>query len=82
MSNLIGKKLTVIKGCNDLNIKKGAVISILAVDLLGAEYSHSVGITFKVSGRKCRMYARHVNRLSDTSFNLNNGNPLKKITVT
>jgi hypothetical protein len=74
-------KLEVIKGCSSLEIKKGAIAQVVSVTELGADYSHTVKLVLQFPGRKVVLYARHINRVREKTFNLNNGNPLKKIMV-
>lgn len=82
----VGSKIQIEKGCRASGIDKGTTAEVLVVRELGADYSHSVAVTFRMlngykSGKSFTRYARHVNRLSDTFINMNDGNPLHKITV-
>ena len=84
MTITVGTKVRIEKGCNALGITKGSTAQVKAVTELGAEYSHSVRVELHflnsfASGKTFRLYARHINRLSDTFVNLNTGNPSHKI---
>ena len=74
-------RLKVTAGSNALNLSKGTVLDVIEVKELGADYSHMVRLVLKTGTRQLSLYARHINRLSDRSFNLNNGDPTKKIEV-
>jgi hypothetical protein len=74
-------KVKVLKGCRELEISKGSIADIVSIVELGAEYSHTVKLVLQFPGRKFVLYARHINRVREETFNLNNGNPLKKIVV-
>lgn len=82
----IDSKIKVTKGCRALGIDKGTVCRVRAVDALGTDYSHQVGVTltfltgFK-AGTKVRLFGRHPNRMNDTIVRLNNGDPLKNIEI-
>lgn len=82
----VGSKVRVEKGCNALGITKGSTAQVKAIVELGADYSHAVLVELYflnsfASGKTFRLTARHINRLSDTFVNLNDGNPSHKITV-
>jgi hypothetical protein len=82
----IGSRVMIDKGCKALDIARGVTAVVTGVEPLGQDYSHSVRVTLKFlngfrSGKSVVLYAQHVNRLSATTINLNNGNPLKKISV-
>jgi hypothetical protein len=78
---LVAKTLVIVKGCAALNLAKNAKGVVTEVAELGPEYSHCVKVRATFGGRNVTLYARHINRLSDATFNLNNGNPNKMITV-
>lgn len=76
-------RIQVVKGCRDLNILKGYTARVLDVIKLGPEYSHFVKVVLQFdNGSRVGLYARHINRLSDPTCNLNSGNPFQKITIT
>lgn len=82
----VGSKVLIDKGCKALDIARGVTAVVTGVDPLGPDFSHSVRVTIKFlngfrSGKSVVLYAQHMNRLSSPSINLNNGNPLKKISV-
>ena len=82
----VGSLLKVEKGCNAIGITKGSTAQVKSITELGAEYSHSVRVELHflnsfASGKTFRLYTRHINRLSDTFINFNNGNPSQKITA-
>jgi len=82
----VNSKVHVEKGCKARGITKGSTAQIKEITPLGAEYGHMVKVTlyflnsFTV-GKTFAFYARHINRLSDTFVNMNDGNPLHKITI-
>lgn len=85
------KTLKVLSGCRALNIKKGEKYTVTTIESLGSEYSHGVRLVLVKTylslagnteyGKKTVLWARHMNRLNDAEFNLNNGDPFKKIRV-
>jgi len=84
-----GCTVRVSKGCKAFGITKGTLLRVTGVQLLGAEYSHQVKVSFKVLsgfgfyGRDSFVLcARHINRLSDPFTRLNSGDPTKNIEVT
>lgn len=68
-------KVSVEKGCRDLHLNKGMQATVKSIQLLGADYSHSVKVVLTFSGKTVVLYARHPNRLEDTIINLNDGCP-------
>ena len=77
-----GVRVCIEKGCKDREINKGDRVTLTKVTPLGAEYGHSVQITFQTStGRTLSFYARHKNRLSDPIVRMNDGNPSHVIEV-
>lgn len=82
----VGDHIKILKGCKARSITKNAIAKIVAIEALGADYSHSVRVFFRfqtsfLSGKTVSFYARHINRLSDAVINLNDGNPLHTIQV-
>ena len=82
----VGSKVKIEKGCNAMGITKGSTAEVKAITELGPDYSHSVRVELHflnsfASGKTFRLYARHINRLSDTFVTLNSGVPSHKITV-
>lgn len=82
----VGNKVRVEKGCKARGITKGSTAQIKEITPLGAEYGYMVKVTINflnsfAAGKTFAFYARHINRLSDTFINMNDGNPLHKITV-
>jgi len=78
---LLNRAVTITKGCDGLQLRKNQKAIVMGITMLGAEYSHQVKVTLNLGGRQTSLYARHINRLSDPTFNLNNGNPLKRVTI-
>lgn len=78
---LIGKWVEVVKGSKSLSISKGTQLYVADIKELGSDYSYSVRLVLSYNGRTMHLYVRHMNRLNDWEFNLNNGDPLKKIRV-
>lgn len=81
-----GTRIKVVKGCRKLEIVKGVFATVKETQLLGADYSHQVRVSFQVmngfhSGKTFVLYARHENRLSDPVVRMNNGNPAHMIEV-
>lgn len=71
----VGDYIVVDAGCKALNIHKHAVAVISEIKELGAEYSHTVRVKIKMArhgGQERSLVARHINRLSDETFNLAN----------
>ncbi len=68
---LVGSKVCVEKGCASLGITKGRLAKVMAIDPLGADYSHQVRVSLQFlvptgNGRTARVfYAVHMNRLAD-----------------
>lgn len=86
MAITVGSKVRIEKGCNALGITKGSSAQVKEISELGADYNHSVRVELFFlnsfsSGKTFRLYARHINRLSDGHVNLNDGNPFHKITI-
>lgn len=78
----VGAKAEVLKGCNARVLRRREIITITKIESLGADFSHQVKVVFTTNGvRTLTFYARHINRLSDDAINLNDGNPLHKITI-
>lgn len=81
-----GTRLKIIKGCRARDLHKGITIQIESVQEMGAEYSHSVKVTFRPvdgyhAGALFVFWARHRNRLLDGIIRLNDGNPLNVIEI-
>jgi hypothetical protein len=76
-----GTTLIIVSGSKALNLSKGAHLHVLEVIPLGAKYGYFVKVQFETKGRTMSLYARHMNRLNDDEFNMNNGDPLNKIRV-
>lgn len=71
----------MVKGCRERKISKGDRARVSEVLPLGAEYSHFVLVGLEMGSRRVSFYARHVNRLSDATVRLNDGNALHVIEV-
>lgn len=80
MENAV-KKVRIVSGSLALDIPKGLVCRVESMKELGPAYSHSVQLILNVRGKNRALYARHPNRVAEKVFHLNNGNPLKRITV-
>lgn len=78
---LTGKYLEVIKGNRSLSISKNTRWYVIEVKELGSEYNYSVRLKIGYNGRIICLFARNKNILNNWDFNLNDGNPLKKIRV-
>jgi hypothetical protein len=83
-----GIKVIIAKGCKAREIKKGVKVDVVSVVQLGADYGHCVKIVLEVpspwigrSTRPVAFYVRHVNRLSDDTIGMNDGNPMHRIEV-
>jgi len=81
-----GDRIAILKGCKTHEIAKGTTAIVQSITPLGADYSHSVRVSFRMlngfkAGRVFVFFARHINRLSDAQTNLNDGNPFNKITI-
>jgi len=81
-----GTMIRILKGCKAHGLTAHTRARVTAIRELGADYSHSVMVSFIVtsgfkSGQAFRFYARHINRLNDPTTNLNDGNPLHKIVI-
>lgn len=70
----VGCYIVVEAGCRALHINKHAPAVIREIKELGAEYSHTVRVQIEMvrGGAVHSLVARHINRLSDPSFNLAN----------
>lgn len=82
----INARVKIIKGCKAREIDKGCTAQITAITPMGADYSHSVRVTFTMisgfkSGKSFSFYARHMNRLSDPVIRMNDGNPSHTIEI-
>jgi hypothetical protein len=82
----VGTRIVVAAGCKALDIAKNVTGQVTAITALGADYSHSVKIELRwvngfKAGKSRVLFARHINRLGDATVNLNDGNPLHKITI-
>jgi hypothetical protein len=82
----VNDKVLIEKGCRALGITKGATAVVKAITPLGADYSHSVRVTLYflnsfMSGKTVSLYARHVNRLSDTFVSMHTGRPEHRIEI-
>jgi hypothetical protein len=85
---IAGSTVRVSKGCKAFGITKGTLFTVVEVQPMGAEYGHTVRVTFKVkmgSGLYGRdsfsLYARHINRLSDPFTRFSSDDPTKNIEV-
>lgn len=76
-----GMRVRIEKGCRARDVHKGTTASILAVELLGADYSHQVRVRLAFNQRVISFYARHPNRLHDATVGMNDGNPMHRIEV-
>ena len=76
-----GTQIKIVKGCRARNLSKGTRGTVTAVTELGADYSHQVRVTIQIPGRTIAWCARHINRLSDPTVRLNDGNPLHTIEI-
>ncbi len=75
-----GDRLVLTKGCKARGLDKGITVRVESVAALGAEYGHSVKVVIQPlngfkAGSKLSFFARHMNRLSDSSIRVNDGNP-------
>jgi len=77
----VGTKVRIEKGCKAREVTKGATAVVSAVREMGAEHGHFVAVSLKLRSKTVTFYARHINRLSDSLVNLNDGNPLHKIQI-
>lgn len=75
------KQIKIVSGCKALDLPKGAVLQVVSAEAMGPDYSHQALVVVQYGTRRVSLWARHPNRLQDPTFNLNNGNPLKRITV-
>lgn len=80
----VGSIVRIEKGCKARGVDKGTSARIDAIESLGADYSYSVRVVLKFvngfkAGKTVTFFARHINRLSDTIINLNDGNPSNTI---
>lgn len=74
-------KLLVVAGCKSYNLKKGDVLDVVSIRPMGSDYSHAAAVSFTCAGRRKTMYARNVNCTRAAEFNLNCGDPCKKVRV-
>jgi hypothetical protein len=79
-------RVRIVKGCRKLDIAANTTAQVVAITELGSEYGHSVCVKLRMlngfkSGKVVSLYARHRNRLTDATVNLNSGNPLHKIQI-
>lgn len=74
-------KAVISKGSRALNLTKGTTVYVRDVQSMGAEYSHNVKIVLEICGKSRVLWARHPNRLKDSTLRLNNGNPLNYIEI-
>jgi hypothetical protein len=79
-----GTRVRIEKGCKARDVVKGTRAIVTAVEAMGADYSHSVRVTFKFlnsfkAGESMSFYARSVNRLRDPIVRMNDGNPTNTI---
>lgn len=82
----VGTKVAIVKGCKPLDIAKNTTARVVAVQEMGAEWSHQVRVTLQFlngfkAGQTRTLWARHPNRLGDITVNLNDGNPLHKVQI-
>lgn len=75
-----GDRILIAKGCAARGVDKGTTARVDDVRELGADYSHSVRVSFTMlngfkSGKSFVFFARHINRLSDVIVSLNDGDP-------
>jgi hypothetical protein len=84
-----GCTVRVSKGCKAFGITKGTILRVTEVHPMGSEFGHQVRVSFKVLGNGSgfygrdafALYARHINRLSDSFTRLNCGDPTKNIEI-
>ncbi len=80
-----GTRVKIVKGCKARNMNKGTMWVVNAVTPLGAEYSHAVRVYMqRLNGfgpDRVLFIARHVNRLSDITVRMNDGNPSNVIEI-
>lgn len=76
-----GQAVIVTKGCSAREIRKGLRGKVGFIKMMGAEYGHNVKVVLDFGVRRVAFYARHVNRLSDDTIRLNDGNPLHVIEI-
>lgn len=74
--------VVIAKGCRAREVTKGAHAHVRSITPLGAEGGHFVKVVLVLRGdRVVVFYARHQNRLGDTTVRLNDGNPLHAIEI-
>lgn len=71
----INDKLRVIRGNRTLGLRKGQIVTITTY-----EEREDRGVKLVVKGCTRGLYVRHVNRLSDTTFNANPGDGVTIVT--
>lgn len=76
-----GTKVTIVKGCKARDLSKGTKAVVTAITPMGAEYSHMVQIVLAMNGRTIALWARHLNRLSEATIAMNDGNPSHRIEI-
>ena len=74
-------RLRVVNGSRALGIPAHSNLYNVEVTPLGPDYGHQVKVSFVHNGTQRTLYARHMNRVNEPEFNMNSGNPLKKIRV-
>lgn len=79
-------KVRIDKGCAARGISKNATAQIVSITPLGADYSHHVKIVFRMlngrnAGKTFGFFAQHVNRLSDPTVRVNDGNPFHVVVL-
>ena len=83
---VVGARLLITKGCAARALPKNVTVRVLSVEELGSDYGHSVKVRIQPvngfkSGQTFSFYARHINRLADSTVRMNDGNPSHVIEV-
>lgn len=75
------KILRVLAGNRRIGFRKHQRLSVLSVEPMGADYGHMVRVRVRHGNTSRLLWARHINRLGDVSFNLGNGTGVDRIRV-
>lgn len=71
--------IRITKGCKTLGISKGDTATVVSVTQMGADWGHFVRVVIRTNSKVHTLWARHMNRLSDATVRLHNGDPTKHI---
>jgi hypothetical protein len=79
-------RVKLLKGTKARGLDKGITARIESIEQLGAEYSHAVKVVLQPlngfqAGKRFAFFVRHMNRLSDPTLKMNDGNPSHTIEV-